>query len=537
MMTRSRAALIAVLLALAMTGTLAATSSAGFAAATMNCAGLVGTGFAHVPDAPSTITSAAVATSSGHEYCDVRGVIRPQTHVEIKLPTTGWHGQYLQEGCSGLCGAVAVADQPLVGYFCAPATDGQVVLAADDGGHTAADVTDGSWGQDDPAARTVFGLTSEHSLAQLSKAVMSRYYGRPAAHAYFDGCSTGGRQALTLAQRYPTDFNGIIAGSAAANVAPLSGMLDPWLVQSNTGPDGHQVLTPEKLPALHAAVIRQCGDSDGIIVDPRQCAFQPASIRCPADTDKPTCLTAAQVTAVRAFYRGPSDAAGRSLYNGGMPYGSELGWSASFIAPASDTGAPADTFDGKIALSYLKYLGFAHNPPAGFTLTDVRFTDAEFAKLNVLGDAIYNANDPDLSAFRNHGGKLIIYHGLADPVIPPWSTIDYYAAVEHTMGGFAASQGFSRLYLIPGAYHCLFGPDFNDPTQIAMPELLTPLMDWVERGVAPGAVPAPIVSIADSSVLVDQTVQPDNALAPVRSAPGSLNAGYDYIGHYMPGQP
>jgi feruloyl esterase len=377
-----------------------------------------------------------------------------------------------------------------------------------------------------------FGLTSEHRLAQIATSVIARYYGRPPAYTYFDGCSTGGRQALMLAQRYPDDFDGILAGAPASNLAPLSGMLNPWLIQANTGPDGHQILTAEKLPALHAAVMTQCANSTGVIVDPRRCGFQPASIRCHAHVDNATCLTPSQVTTVRKFYLGPTDAAGRSLYNGGMPYGSELGWAATFIAPANDQGAPGDTYTARIALSYLTDLGYLHNPPAGYTLADVRFTDRAFAALNVLGDAIYDANDPDLTAFRDHGGKLLIYHGWADPAIPPWSTIDYYAAMEGMMGGFAASQDFSRLYLIPGAYHCLIGPDFTDPSQIAMPELLTPLMDWVQHGTAPARVPAPIVSLADYSVLVDQTVMPTDALVSVRPAFGSLNGHYAYIGRY-----
>ena len=175
------------------------------------------------------------------------------------------------------------------------------------------------------------------------------------------------------------------------------------------------------------------------------------------------------------------------MANGGQPYGSELGWQGAFIAPASDSGAPADTYSARVALSYLKYLAYVHNPPDTFTLADVRFTDGEFARLNRLGDAIYNANNPDLRAFRDHGGKLILYQGWADPAAPPWATIDYTTAMQRTMGGFAASQRFSRLYLVPGAYHCLFGPDTGNPTELALVELLTPLMDWVERGIPPGA--------------------------------------------------
>jgi feruloyl esterase len=498
----------------------------------IGCPALAGIDFTHVPDAPSRITSAATVTTGGHEYCDVHGYISPQTHFEMKLPTSGWQGSYVQEGCGGLCGAVLPVDQPFAAIGCAPVANGELVLAADDSGHTGKDLFDGLWAKDDFALRVVFGLTSEHSLAQLAKAVIQRYYGVPPAHSYFDGCSTGGRQGLILAQRYPADFDGILAGAPVGNLAPLGGMLQPWLIRQNTGPGGVQVLGSEKLPALHAAVIARCGDSNGIIADPRRCDFDPAAIRCAAGTDGPACLTPAQVTAVRAFYRGPTNPAGRSLYNGGITYGSELGWDGGFVAPVADPAAPGDTFAAVIALNFLKYLAYAHNPPDDFTLADVKFTTHEFNRLNHLGDAIYNANDPGLSEFRDHGGKLILYHGWADPTVPPWSTTDYYAAVEKTMGGFAASQGFSRLYLIPGAYHCLIGPDIGAPTELVAVDLLTPLMAWVEHGVAPGAVAAPIVPLGGPGQVVPQTVQPHDALAPVQPAPGSLNSGYDYIGHY-----
>jgi feruloyl esterase len=479
-----------------------------------DCAALSGV------DLPAAaVTSAAVGTTREHEFCEVRGTIRPGITFAMKLPTSGWTGQYVQQGCSGLCGTVETLDVPLFGFACTPALNGQLVLATDDSGHTGT-AYDGRFGTD-PQARITFGLTSEHRLAQVATAVMRAYYGRPPAHRYFDGCSTGGRQGLHLAQRYPADFDGILAGAPASNLAPLSGMYNAWLVTHNIDAAGRPILGPGKLPALHAAVTRQCGDP---VPDPRQCGFRPASLRCPAGVDNDTCLTPAQVAAVTAFYRGPTDRAGRSLYNGGVPYGSELSWADEFLAPDGGTG--------QISLSYLKYLAYPH-PRPGFTLAGVRYTKAEFDRLNVVGDALYNANDPDLTAFRARGGKLIMYHGWADSQIPAFSTIDYYAAVERRAGGFAASQRFSRLYLIPGGYHCLFGPDTSAPTELAAPELLTPLMDWVETGTAPGELYVPRFTATDPpEFLDDQVVQPFDALAPVRPAPGSLNAGYRYVGHY-----
>jgi pimeloyl-ACP methyl ester carboxylesterase len=494
------------------------------------CSALAAMDFGGVRDAPGKVTSSTMVIdgtlgANNVPFCDVKGIFAPNTHFEIKLPATTWHGQYVQEGCSTLCGAVQLSDFPWAGYSCAAVDNGELALATDDEGHTAGP-TDGSWARNNPLLRVVFGLTSEHSLAQMSRAIITAYYGQPASYTYYDGCSTGGREALMLAQRYPGDFNGIIAGAPAANLAPLA-LLNAWMVRTNTGPDGHQILTSENIPALHAAVVLACGNSQGIILDPRKCGFDPASIQCPTGSDAESCLTTEQVHAVRGFYRGPTDQQGRSLYNGGEPYGSEQAWPGEFVEPATDQGAPADTFDAVMALNYLKFMAFAPNPPDSFTLADVKFSDAEFRKLNQLGDAIYNADNPDLRAFAARGGKLILYHGWADQTIPPWSTLDYYAAVERTMGGFRASQSFSRLYMIPGAYHCLFGPDGS----VNFAEFLGPLISWVQDGNAPGAVPADTYS-ADGNLIGAQTVYPYDALARVTPAPGSLNAHYDYIGSY-----
>ena len=478
----------------------------------VGCAALTGVA---VPG--GRIASAALSAVRGNEFCEVHGAFAPGTRFTIKLPTSGWTGQYVQQGCSGLCGSVPELDLPPAGFGCAAAVAGKLALAASDSGHRGSDAEPATWGAD-PRLRAEFGLASEHKLAGVATAVLRAYYGRGPAHRYFDGCSTGGRQGLILAQRWPADFDGILAGAPASNLAPLSGLFDPWLVRRNTGADGAQILSREQLPALHAAVTRACGE---VIADPRQCGFRPASLRCPPGQHRPSCLTGAQVAAVTAFYRGPADRAGRSLFSGGVPYGSELTWTW-FIGAAGTR--PADTDAGTIALNYLRYLAYPVNPPASYSLDDVRFDRSTLDRLNVVGDALYHANNPDLSAFRARGGKLIMYHGWADGVIPPWSTIDYYRAVERRAGGFAPAQTFSRLYLIPAAYHCLFGPDLREVTEIAVPELLTPLMEWVESGVAPGEIGVPTVTATPEPELVRYlTVQPHDALAPVRAAPGSLN--------------
>lgn len=498
-----------------------------------SCASLAKMNFRDGPGVSAVLTSARVVKvkvwATKVAFCDVVGVIAPQTRFEIQLPTATWHGQYIQNGCEVYCGAIPSGEMPTAGLSCAAAQNGEFVLAADDEGHTGLG-TDGSWAKNSLALRVVYGLTSEHSVAQVARSIIRAYYGRPATYRYYDGCSTGGREALILAQRYPGDFNGIIAGAPAMNLAPLSGLMDAWLVISNTGPDGREIVTAASVRTLHAAVMKACAGSGGIIEDPRRCGFNPASIQCPPREHASTCLTPAQVEAVRKFYRGPSDPAGQNLYNGGEPYGSELYWIGEFVQPASSGSQPvADSGTAKLALNYLKYLAFMPNPPADFTLADLRFTAQEFWALNRLGNAIYNANDPDLQAFAARGGKLIMYHGWADQAIPPWSTLDYYAALERAAGGFRASQTFSRLYMIPGAYHCLYSPDYRYAN---LADFLTPLVAWVQRGIAPGSVQADTWDTGTNTYTSREVVRPFDALAPVRPANGSLNAGYRYIGRY-----
>jgi feruloyl esterase len=272
-----------------------------------------------------------------------------------------------------------------------------------------------------------------------------------------------------------------------------------------------------------------------VIEDPRACTFDPASRRCPAGSDRPDCLTDEQIRVVRDEYRGPSDKAGHGLFDGGEPYGSELAWAGWLVMPAADAAAPADTYAALISLSYLNDMAFWPNPEGAYTLDSVPFTTAMHEQLEQLG-GIYDATDPDLSSFRAHGGKIIIYHSWADQPIPPFATIDYYRAVVRQSGGLAAAQSFSRLYMIPGLYHCPCGqPVDGDPATTVqfMPELVA----WVEHGEAPGAITLPVTAQTAAAHLTSLRVDPFDPLQPAPSNNG-LNSNYTYIGEssdYRPG--
>ncbi|HEY6494288.1 MAG TPA: tannase/feruloyl esterase family alpha/beta hydrolase [Trebonia sp.] len=501
----------------------AATATKPAAAVTpvVSCAELAKESFGKaVPGAPTTITSAKLITSTGSSYCDVQGSQPPQLQFDLRLPVSTWTGRYVQEGCGGYCGAVTPG-APAAATDCPAVTGNELALATDNEGHNGA-IFSATFGSD-PAERISYAYTSEHNLDLAAKAIISAYYGHAPSDSYFDGCSDGGREALVEAERYPHDFNGILAGSPEIYATELNGEVQAWNILANMDSSGHEILTADKLPALHAAVDAKCANGQGYIADPRTCDFNPASIECPSGANASDCLTPAQVAVVVKLYQGPRDPQGQNLYPGGEPYGSELAWSQWFIDPASDTAWPKDTVDYGAATGMLDDLAFATNPPASFSLTDWKFTLRNYEKLTAL-NGLNDATDPDLNAFARAGGKIIIYHGWADPAINPFGTVNYYKSVVNDAGGYAASQQFSRLYMVPGGYHCLGG---GAPSVSV--DLLDPLFNWVERGAAPGAEVASLTQ--PTATLKAITVTPFNPHAPV--AGNGLNSSYHWVGRLL----
>jgi hypothetical protein len=503
----------------------------------MSCEALANSDFTALD---ARIASSATATRNGHAFCDIKGYISPVTQFEALLPAETWRGDYLQQGCGGLCGKADVSlDDPsrTSGYQApyAPLQNGEMVVAADDQGHEAPSNGDALWARNDLRLRAVFGYSSEHQLARAMKAIVRAYYGRRPTYSYFSGVSDGGHEALVLAQRYPADFDGIIAGAPANNWAPLVGLVAPWVAAVNQNAQGKQILAAEKLPALHAAVMAACADENGVIKDPRACAFDPASMRCPEGSDQPSCLTEEQIGVVRNEYRGPSDKDGHGLFDGGEPYGSELAWANWLVMPAADAAAPTDSYAAGIGLAYLNEMAFLQNPPGKYALSSVPFTAEMRQRLEQLG-GIYNATDPDLSAFAANGGKLIIYHSWADQAIPPFASINYYRGVVGQAGGLPAAQSFSRLYMVPGLYHCPCGqPVDGDPATTV--QFMPQLVAWVERGEAPGSITLPVTSQTTGTHAASLRIDPFDPVQPAPSNNG-LNSNYHSIGEtsdYKPG--
>jgi feruloyl esterase len=291
--------------------------------------------------------------------------------------------------------------------------------------------------------------------------------------AYFEGCSTGGRQALTQAQRYPADFDGIIAGCPTLN--PVAEALHvAWSVQQTFGSDGQRVLKVEQLPLVHEAMLAACdardGARDGIIADPGSCAFNPMTARCKG-RNTADCLSPAQAESVRGLYQGARTSRGDALYPGGAPPGSESFWVDAFIGPQ---GRP--TFEERLAESFLLNLAL-DDRSAPLRLREINF-DRDPQRFSQLAP-LYAATDPDLRGFARRGGKLIAHVGGADPSTATAGTIDYYENVTRVMGGSEPALGFARLYVMPGVGHCGGGAGAD------VVDFLSALERWVERGEAP----------------------------------------------------
>lgn len=473
----------------------------------MTCAQLASVDLAGMTGVPVSIGSAAMttATPGGWPACDVHGNIAPQEQFEAFLPTSTWRQLYLQTGCGGFCGTVSIDAQQAAG--CVPLTGGQFVMASDNEGHFGTAAFDATFGAD-PQLREFFGHLSEHILAGFMKKLTGIFYGKAPSYSFYDGCSQGGHEGLMEAQQFPRDFNGIVAGAPASITQPLNVWYQAWNALANTGPDGQPILTADKLPVLHAAAVKACGQVNGLVMDPMTCRFNPASVQCPAGaTSTASCLTAAQVGAARKLYEGPRDSHGTLMYPGWQVPGSELNW-VPWVVPAP--GSPF-TIDPTIALNTIRYLAYRGTDPR-LGLSDIPFTAAGFRHIMAASGDTFDATNPDLTAFRDGGGKLIIYHGLADPAISPIGTIAYYQAVQDHMGGLAATQRFARLFLMPGMSHCSGGQGPNSF------DALTAIVDWAERGIAP------------RSLLTSQTPTAADPVASLPSYPYPLEATYNGTG-------
>jgi hypothetical protein len=440
----------------------------------LDCAKLVQHDFSNIEEAPTRVQSAATeaATAERAEFCLVKGYVAPTIQFELRLPTSRWTGRYLQGGCGGNCGMILSGLAPRCDIPVAYA--GGFAVGFENSGHSGGD---GVWALGGQSVREDFAFRAAHAFSVAAKAIISAYYGRAPEFSYFQGCSDGGREAMMETQRYPADFNGVIAGSPAFAIAEA---MERFIWEARWGRDaqGALVLDEAAVTLLHAAVMKACdaldGVKDGQLDDPRLCHFDPATLECRGGQAPPQCLSASQAEVAKKLYAGPVDERGRHLFYGGEPYGSELSWVERFALPVMGAVMFSDAVQNMI---------FQRAPDSAASVQAWRFDAQTFAELSRRG-ALYDARSADLRGFREHGGKLILWQGFADPAAGPYGLPDYYYRLAREAGGLEAARGFARMFLIPGVYHCAGGyvPYEED--------LLGALVSWVELGHAPDYVMA-----------------------------------------------
>lgn len=447
----------------------AAQASLGASPATMDCKALEKLDLTTLDGAPSVISLAEVVPASDKlpEYCKVVGYIQPQIQFEMRLPTASWNGRYLQAGCGGYCGLVN-------SEACNDGLGRDFMVSANNMGHVGTVAGTPLWATE-PGLRLDYAYRSTHVMSVLAKALAERYYGKRPHHSYLRGCSTGGREAMSAAQRYPADFDGIIGGDAAFPVRQ-GAIANAWDMRQLLRDDGSAVFTPAKLKVLNDAVLARCdkldGVVDGILMEPRDCDFDVRSVQCPKGKDGANCLTGEQVGVALKLYDGPRNAKGERLIPGHRAFGSELAW--------DDPGG--------LRLGFSKgygYLGFPDDP-ASYDYRHFDY-DKDMAKLEEMArfyDPVEPHHAPDLATFRARGGKLMLYHGWADPTVPPFGTLDYYAKLTSASGGLDKTRQWARVFMVPGMFHCRGG---NAPNTF---DMLDAIVDWVEKGQAPERIVA-----------------------------------------------
>ena len=436
--------------------------------------------------------SARVVEASGEvpQHCRVTGVIAPEVAFEIHLPER-WNRRFYMTGNGGLAGDAL--DGPVAADRAAALVNG-FVTARTNTGHDARKEPSGSFVLSNPAKATDYAYRAVHVTAETAKKIATDYYARPITFSYWNSCSNGGRQGLLEAQRFPDDFDGIVANA-------------PWVDQTgftigamwNQKTITDTPLAPAKLQVLAASAMAKCdavdGLQDGLIDDPRKCTFDPARDvpACRAGADAPDCLTPAEAAAVSRIYSGPTSN-GKAFFPGFM-VGSEAvntapngttasGW-VNTIVPAQPGAKPADF---NLAEGVMRYLIL--DPPQA-TYDAMTFDFDRDTRLAERWSKLADAKETDLSRFRSSGGKLIMTYGWADTILQPMMGVNYYEAVLARNG--RSTTDFARLFMMPGVAHCGggIGPDRIDA--------VTAVIDWVEKGKAPDSLLAS--KVANGSVV------------------------------------
>jgi len=459
-------------------------------------------------------------------FCRVAASIKPTSdsniQFEVWMPSAGWNGKFQGAGNGGFAGSINYAAM-------AGAVSHGYATASTDTGHQGTGI-DASWALGHPEKIVDFGYRAIHETADKAKAIMRAFYGEGPRRSYFNSCSNGGRQALMEAQRFPGDYDGIIAG-APANFWTHLLTQAAWDIQA-TMQDSASYIPASKLPAIEAAALARCdevdGVKDGVIDDPTRCHFDPSELLCKGP-DSDSCLTAQQVSALKKIYAGPRTSSSQQIMPG-FPPGGETGgggWGLWVTGPAP--GKSLQFAFGTQFFGNMVYNNAAWDYRTFDVDRDLKAADDKMAP-------ILNATDADLTRFKERGGKLILYHGWNDAAIPAGNTIHYYQSVLKKMGRDNGAE-FVRLYMVPGMQHCGGGPGPDMFGQMGVAQgdpqhdLDASLERWVEQGIAPDQIIAAKYKTGSdpaSGVIRTRPLCPYPAVAHVRGT-GSTDAAANFV--------
>lgn len=474
----------------------------------VDCASLQSAQVSHAVGGATQVASAALVDDHRTAaYCSVKVVVDNYARFELHLPTTAWTQRMLFGGGPG---AQTASGMKL---------DQFATVSWEDLGRR----QDEDLLANDGKAQLYAGYKGMHLQVLAAKALIEKFYGRRPRFSYYNACSNPGREGMIEAERFPQDFDGIGAGCPPINTTVNNGLFTAWNVMANTGPDGQAILTADKLPILHKAVLEQCdaadGAVDGIVSDPYACHPDITAVACKPGQDEAGCLTPAQIHVAQEIYRGAHDREGHRLTPGGVLPGSELAWTATIVPGGGrfDGWAEARMGTEKAIRSHYSLPAL----PVTWKLSDLTFDHAAFEFTTRLS-YLHDGTNPDLSAYARAGHKLILWMALADTNVMAHQSVLYYQAVRAQMGD-KATEGFSRFYVLPGVYHCGGG---DGPV---ISNLLEPLMAWVERGIAPGALagvhtPRPAGGFAQGSGPANTAPVAPDLTRPIYP--------YPYIAHY-----
>jgi Tannase and feruloyl esterase len=438
--------------------------------AVMNTSGTV------TPEPPQPATGPLTGLPS---FCDVAITETDSAghpiHIDVWLPTS-WNGRFQGVGGSEYsCGP----------YYdeMAPAVQARYAAATTDCGVPLADLQTGSWALKDGRLNWPlihdFAYAGIHDMTVVGKAVTRAYYPSPLRYSYFSGCSTGGREGLVEAQRYPSDYNGIVSGSPAINWTQfIPAEIWPQLVMNSSG----DFLPACKEAAFTDAAVKACG-SGGVITNPSACHWNPDTL---VGVVTPCGVITKQDAAVMTkIWQGPVNSRGKPLW-----YGLERGASLAGLVATTTVNGVTTGLPFPVTASWLG-TWLQRDPAWNWrTLTYAQF-DKLFQQSVSQFASIFAANDPDLSAFKKDGGKIIIWHGLADQLIFPQGTVRYYQQVRRKMGGPGPTNSFARLFLAPGAQHCASGAG---PAPAGPAQPMDSLVNWVEKNKAPSTIPGSVTN-------------------------------------------